>query len=108
MKLLYWLLNNVVFIYLFILIEMKRAVLKYLHCTVISKAVASIVNPVNKLYSLAVLQRSTDLSRSSKTKKHELRVEHDTCLLLKSHYIYRNVLYLVKMRNLSRNSSVRE
>ena len=38
-------------------------------------------------------------------KKNELSEQHDTCFLLKSHY---NVFYLVKMRNLSRNNSVRE
>ena len=36
-----------------------------------------------------------------KKKKHELIEQHDTCLLLKSHYSYWNVFYLVKMRNVS-------
>ena len=39
---------------------------------------------------------------------YELGEQHETRLLLKSHYSYWNVFYLVKMRNLRRNSNVRE
>ena len=41
-------------------------------------------------------------------KKHESGEQRETSLLLKSHDSYWNVLYLVKMRNLSRNGNVRE
>ena len=54
------------------------------------------------------LQSSTDIFRTSEKKKHELGEQHETHLLLKSHYSYWNVFYSVKMRNLSRNGNVRE
>ena len=68
------------------------------------------INPLNKLYYLA---SSTDLfctsPKKQKTKKkHILDEQHETRLLLKSHYSYRNVFYSVKTWNLSRNSNIRE
>ena len=55
---------------------------------------ASIVHPVNKLYSLAYKVQQT-FSILAKKKKHELGEELDTCLLLKSYYSYGNVSYLI-------------
>ena len=49
------------------------------------KAVVS-YNPVNKLYSLAYKDQQTFFVAAKK--KHELSEQHDTCLLLKSHYSY--------------------
>ena len=68
------------------------------------KGKASIVNPVNKLYSLTykvLKQTFFILARKSR--------EHDTCLLLKSYYSYMETYFilLLKMRNLSQNSSSR-
>ena len=53
---------------------------------------ASIVNPVNKLYSLAYKVQQTFFVPA---KKHEFGEEHDTCLLLKSYYSYGNVFYFI-------------
>ena len=56
------------------------------------KGKVSIVNPVNKLYSLAYKVQQTFFVLA---KKHELGEEHDTCLLLKSYYSYGNVFYFI-------------
>ena len=71
------------------------------------KGKASIVNPVNKLYSPVYKVQQTFFVPAKK-KKHELGEQHETRLLLKSHYSYRYVFYSVKMCNLSRNSNVRK
>ena len=52
-----------------------------------SKGKESIVNPVNKLYSLAYKVQQT-FSVPATKKKHELGEQHETGLLLKSHYSY--------------------
>ena len=57
------------------------------------EVVPSIVNPVNKLYSLAYKVQQTFFVPAKK--KHELGEEHDTCLLLKSYYVYGNVFYFI-------------
>ena len=55
------------------------------------KGKGRIVNPVNKLIlSLTKTESSTDLFRTSK-KVHELGEQHETGLLLASHYSYSNV-----------------
>ena len=64
--------------------------------------VSSIVNPVNKLYSLAYKVQQTFFVPAIKTWISE---QHDTSFLLTKYYSYWNVFYLVKMRNLSRNGS---
>ena len=71
------------------------------------KAVVS-YNPVNKLYYHAYKVQQTFFVPAKK--KNELSEQHqnDTCLLLKSHYSFWNVFYVVKMCNLSRNNSVRD
>ena len=69
------------------------------------EVVSSIVNPVNKLYSLAYKVQQTFYVPAKQTNKSE---QHDTSFLHTKHYSYWNVCYLVKMSNLSRNSSVRE
>ena len=53
----------------------------------------SIVNPVNKLYSLAYKVQQTFFVPAKE--KHELGEEHDTCLLLNSYYSYGNVFYFI-------------
>ena len=63
-----------------------------------SDVVPSIVNPVNKLYSLAYKVQQTFFVPAIKTWISE---QHDTSLLLTKYYSYWNVFYLVKMRNLS-------
>ena len=60
--------------------------------------VSSIVNPVNKLYSLAYKVQQTFFVPAIKTWISE---QHDTSFLLTKYYSYWNVFYLVKMRNLS-------
>ena len=60
--------------------------------------VSSIVNPVNKLYSLAYKVQQTFFVPAIKTWISE---QHDTSLLLTKYYSYWNVFYSVKMRNLS-------
>ena len=57
------------------------------------KASISIVNPVNKLYSLAYKVQQIFFVPAKE--KHELGEEHDTCLLLKSYYSYGNVFYFI-------------
>ena len=64
----------------------------------------SIINPVNKLYSVSLTKFNRPFSFRHK-KKTRISEQHDTSFLL---YSYWNVFYLVKVRNLSRNSSVRE
>ena len=64
------------------------------------EVVPSIVNPVNKLYSLAYKVQQTFLVPAIKTRISE---QHDTSFLLTKYYSYWNVFYLVKMRDLSRN-----
>ena len=56
------------------------------------KGKASIVKPVNKLYSLTYKVQQTFFVPA---KKHELGEEYDTCLLLKSYYSYGNVFYFI-------------
>ena len=48
------------------------------------KGKVSIGNPVNKLYSLAYKAQRTFYVPAET--KHELGEQHETCLLLKSHY----------------------
>ena len=60
--------------------------------------VSSIVNPVNKLYSLSYKVQQTFFVPAIKTWISE---QHDTSLLLTKYYSYWNVFYSVKMRNLS-------
>ena len=60
--------------------------------------VSSIVNPVNKLYSLAYKVQQTFFDPVIKTWISE---RHDTSLLLTMYYSYWNVFFFVKMRNLS-------
>ena len=62
------------------------------------EVVPSIVNPVNKLYSLAYKVQQTFFVPGKKTWISE---QHDTSFLLTKYYSYWNVFYLVKMRNLS-------
>ena len=62
------------------------------------EVVPSIVNPVNKLYSLAYKVQQTFFVPAIKTWISE---QHDTSFLLTKYYSYWNVFYLVKMRNLS-------
>ena len=51
------------------------------------KGKASSVNPVNKLYSLAYkVQQNFFVPVKKNLKKHELGEQHETSLLLKSHY----------------------
>ena len=50
------------------------------------KGKTSIVNPVNKLYSLAYKVQQTFFVPAKK--KHELGEQHERRLLLKSHYSY--------------------
>ena len=72
------------------------------------KAVPGIVNPVNKLqkyYSLAYKVEHTFFVLA-KQNKRIISEPHDTSFLHTKYYSYWNVFYLVKMRNLSRNSSV--
>ena len=57
------------------------------------EVVSSIVNPVNKLYSLAYEVQQTFFVPAKKKK-------HDTSFLLTKYYSYWNVFYLVKMPNL--------
>ena len=71
------------------------------------EVVSSIVNPVNKLYSLAYKVQQTFFVLA-KQKKGIISEQHDTSFLHTKYYSFWNVFYLVKMRNLSRNSSVRE
>ena len=70
------------------------------------KGKASIVNLVNKLFSLGYKVQQTFFVPEKKD--NELGEQRETSLQLKSHHSYCKVFYLVKMRNLSRNSSVRE
>ena len=62
------------------------------------EVVPSIVNPVNKLYSLAYKVQQTFFVPAIKMWISE---QHDTSFLLTKYYSYWNVFYLVKMRNLS-------
>ena len=62
------------------------------------EVVSSIVNPVNKLYSLAYKVQQTFFVPAIKTWISE---QHDTSFLLTKYYSYWNVFYLVKMPNLS-------
>ena len=55
------------------------------------KGKASIVNPVNKLYSLAYKVQQTFFVPAEK--RHELGEQHDTRLLLNSHYSYQKEFY---------------
>ena len=63
------------------------------------EVVPSIVNPVNKLYSLAYKVQQTFFVPAKK--KTWTSKQHDTSFLLTKYYSYWNVFYLVKMRNLS-------
>ena len=63
------------------------------------EVVSSIVNPVNKLYSLAYEVQQTFFVPAKK--KTWISEQHDTSFLLTKYYSYWNVFYLVKMRNLS-------
>ena len=56
-----------------------------------------VVNPVNKLYSLAYKVQQTFFVPAIKTWISE---QDDTSLLLTKYYSYWNVFYLAKMRNL--------
>ena len=58
-----------------------------------------IVNPVNKLYSLAYEVQQTFFVPAKK--KNMNKWKHDTSFLLTKYYSYWNVFYLVKMPNLS-------
>ena len=60
--------------------------------------VSSIVNPVNKLYSLAYKVQQTFFITAIKTWISE---QHDTSFLLTKYYNHWDVFYLVKIRNLS-------
>ena len=60
--------------------------------------VSSIVNPVNKLYSLGYKVQQTFFVLAIKTWISE---QDDTSLLFTKYYGYWNILYLVKMHNLS-------
>ena len=62
------------------------------------EVVPSIVNPVNKLYSLAYKVQQTFFVPAIKMWISE---QHDTSFLLTKYYSYWNVFYLVNMRNLS-------
>ena len=62
------------------------------------EVVPSIVNPVNKLYSLAYKVQQTFFVPAIKTWMSE---QHDTSFLLTKYYSNWNVFCLVKMRNLS-------
>ena len=62
------------------------------------EVVPSIVNPVNKLYSLAYQVQQTFFVPA---KKPWISEQHDTSFLLTKYYSYWNVFYLVKIRNLS-------
>ena len=64
--------------------------------------VSSIVNPANKLYSLAYKVQQTFFVPAIKTWISE---QHDKSFWLTKYYSYWNVFYLVKMHNLSRNGS---
>ena len=66
---------------------------------IFSEVVSSIVNPVNKLYSLAYEVQQTFFVPAKK--KTWISEQHDTSFLLTKYYSYWNVFYLVKMRNLS-------
>ena len=68
-------------------------------CLLFLEVVPSIVNPVNKLYSLAYKVQQTFFVPAKK--KTWISKQHDTSLLLTKYYSYWNVFYLVKMRNLS-------
>ena len=63
------------------------------------EVVPSIVNPVNKLYSLAYKVQQTFFVPAKK--KTWTSKQHDTSFLLTKYYSYWNVFYLVKMPNLS-------
>ena len=63
------------------------------------EVVSSIVNPVNKLYSLAYEVQQTFFVPAKK--KNVNKWKHDTSFLLTKYYSYWNVFYLVKMPNLS-------
>ena len=62
------------------------------------EVVPSIVNPVNKLYSVAYKVQQTFFLLAIKTWISE---QHDTSFLLTKYYSYWNVFHLVKKRNLS-------
>ena len=64
----------------------------------ILEVVPSIVNPVNKLYSLAYKVQQTFFVPAIKTWISE---QHDNSFLLTKYYSYWNLFYLVKKRNLS-------
>ena len=57
------------------------------------KGKANIVNPINKIYSIAYKVQQTFFVPEQK--QHELGEQHETCLVLKSHYSYWSVFYLV-------------
>ena len=63
------------------------------------EVVPSIVNPVNKLYSLAYKVQQTFFVPAKK--KTWTSKQHDTSFLLTKYYSYWNVFYVVNMRNLS-------
>ena len=63
------------------------------------EVVPSIVNPVNKLYSLAYKVQQTFFVPAKKNPC--ISEQHDTSFLLTKYHSYWNVFYLVKMRNLS-------
>ena len=50
------------------------------------KGKASSVNPVNKLYSLAYKVQQNFFVSAKTKEKHELGEQHETGLLLKSHF----------------------
>ena len=50
------------------------------------KGKASSVNPVNKLYSLAYKVQQNFFVPAKKKEEHELGEQHETGLLLKSHF----------------------
>ena len=67
-------------------------------CLLFVEVVPSIVNPVNKLYSLAYKVQQTFFVPAIKTWISE---QHDTSFLLSKYYSYWKVFYLLKMCSLS-------